>query len=89
MKHVLKDIVVPVRSFIFAIYYGYEDVRRKSKSKRTNTKNAKLPFSKAIIFTIGRYIVLSYVYFPRHTLIRKKLNSFFFFYFTANKSQRA
>lgn len=63
MKHVLKDIVVPVRSFIFAIYYGYEDVRQKLKSKRNKyIKNAKLPSSEATIFTLGRYIVLSYVF---------------------------
>lgn len=62
MKHVLKDIVVPVRSFIFAIYYGYEDVRQKSKRGINILKNAKLLSSEATIFTLGRYIVLSYVF---------------------------
>lgn len=74
MKHVLKD-VVPVWSFIFAIYYGYEDVRQKSKSKE-KYKNAKLPSSE-VIFTIGEYILCYRMYFPKHMLIRKKLNSFF------------
>jgi len=64
LKHVLKD-VVPVWSFIFAIYYGYEDVRQKSKSKE-KYKNAKLPSSEVTIFTIGEYILCYRMYFPKH-----------------------
>jgi len=43
LKHVLKDIVVPVRSFIFAIYYGYEDVRQKSKRGKIQKVRNSLP----------------------------------------------